>query len=248
MQKDMTTKKKNRGFEYEDKIINILKAKKLIPQDTKKTGGSDKADLKVNFGNNEIITELKDKNKGADYGQKELNWDPVNLWSWSLGKNKKEDDTVKLFKALKIIENHIDKNYIPRKYSKKKSNNDKIKHIYEDVNVKDYHYDLKHMENDNIPIPLDTLFKYYEIKNCFYIQIEKRGFYHLKKDKFNLGTQQFDGQICLRTRAKYRKSKEDIPSRPWEYGLLAKIRLKKKPTPSKKDIEELDGREFPFKD
>ena len=41
----MTTKKKNRGFEYEDKIINILKAKKLIPHDTKKTGGSDKADL-----------------------------------------------------------------------------------------------------------------------------------------------------------------------------------------------------------
>ena len=29
------------------------------------------------------------------------------------------------------------------KYSKKKSNNDKIKHIYEDVTVKDYHYDLK---------------------------------------------------------------------------------------------------------
>ena len=69
-----------------------------------------------------------------------------------------------------------------------------------------------------------------------------------QKDKFNLGTQQFDGQICLRTRAKYRKSKEDIPSRPWEYGLLAKIRLKKKPTPSKFDIEELEGREFPFKD
>lgn len=244
----MAEKKKNLGFEYEDKILDILKAKKLVPQNKKKTGGSDKADLIVNFKNSEIITELKDKNKGADYGQKELNWDPVKLWSWSLGKNKKEDATVKLFRGLKIIENHIDKNYIPRKYSKKKNNKDKIKSIYEDVTVEDYHYDLKNMEKNNIPIPQETLFKYYAIKNCFYIQIEKSGFYHLKKDKFNLGTQQFDGQICLRTRAKYRGSKKNIPSKPWDYGLLAKIDLKKKPKPSKFDIEELDGREFPFKD
>lgn len=244
----MNDKKKNLGFEYEDKIIKILKHKKIIPQNKRRTGGSDKADLVIEFKNNKIITELKDKNKGADYGQKELIWDHEKFWSWSLGKTNKEDETVKLFKSLKIIENHIDKEFIPRKYSKKKTNQKKVKSVYEDVTVEDYRYDLKHMEKDNIPIPLDTLFKYYEFKNCFYIQIEKSGFYHLKKDKFNLGTQQFDGEICLRTRAKFRKSKKDILKTPWEYGLLAKIRLKKKPKPSKFDIEELDGREFPFKD
>ena len=46
---------------------------------------------------------------------------------------------------------------------------------------------------DNIPIPLDTLFEYYAIKKCFYIQIENSGFYHLQKDKFEIGTKQFDG-------------------------------------------------------
>ncbi|WP_415291170.1 hypothetical protein [Candidatus Pelagibacter sp. Uisw_136] len=246
--KKIKNKKPNLGFEYEDRIIEILKKKKLISEDYKRTGGSDKADIIVNYKKQEIITELKDKNTGADYGQKELNWSHDKLWSWSLGKSKTEDATVKLFKGLKIIENYINKDFIPRKYSKKKDIKDKIKSVYEDITVEDYRYDLKHMEMDNIPIPLDTLFEYYAIKKCFYIQIENSGFYHLQKDKFEIGTKQFDGEICLRTRAKYRKSRDDIAVEPWQYGLLAKIKLKKKPTQSHFDIQELDGRKFPFKD
>ena len=93
--------KTNLGFEYEKKIIKILKKEKLIPEDKKITGGSDKADLVVNYGGNKIIIELKNKDQGADYGQKELIWSSDKLWSWSLGKNKTEDATVKLFKGLK---------------------------------------------------------------------------------------------------------------------------------------------------
>ena len=245
--KDKKGKKIILGFLYEDKIIEILKKKNLIPQDTKRTGGSDKADLVVNYKGNKIIIELKDKNQGADYGQKELIWSSDKLWSWSPGKNKTEDATVKLFKGLKIIENYIDKDFEPRRYSKKKSMKEKIKSIYEDVTVEDYKYDLKCMEKPNIPIPLNTLFKYYAIKNCFYIQIEKSGFYHLQEDKFKLGTKKFDGQISLRLRAKYRGSRENMPKKPWDYGLLAKISLPTKPTPSHLDIEKLEGREFPFK-
>ena len=118
--KKIKNKKPNLGFEYEDRIIEILKKKKLISEDYKRTGGSDKADIIVNYKKQEIITELKDKNTGADYGQKELNWSHDKLWSWSLGKSKTEDATVKLFKGLKIIENYINKDFIPRKYSKKK--------------------------------------------------------------------------------------------------------------------------------
>ena len=190
---------------------------------------------------------MKNKDQGADYGQKELIWSSDKLWSWSLGKNKTEDATVKLFKGLKIIENYIDKDFEPRRYSKKKSMKAKKKSIYEDVTVEDYKYDLKHMEKPNIPIPLNTLFKYYAIKNCFYIQIEKSGFYHLQEDKFTLGTKQFDGKISLRLRAKYRGSRKNISKKPWDYGLLAKISLTKKATPSHLDIEKLEEREFPFK-
>ena len=125
--------KTNKGFEYEKKIIKILKKEKLIPEDKKITGGSDKADLVVNYRGNKIIIELKNKDQGADYGQKELIWNSDKLWSWSLGKNKTEDATVKLFKGLKIIENYIDKDFEPRRYSKKKSMKEKIKSIYENI-------------------------------------------------------------------------------------------------------------------
>ena len=36
-----------------------------------------------------------------------------------------------------------------------------------------------------------------------------------------------------------------IPT-PWNYGFLGVIKMKKKPSPSKYDLEELDGRKFPF--
>jgi hypothetical protein len=92
------------------------------------------------------------------------------------------------------------------------------------------------------PIPLKALFLYYENKNCYYIQIEKSGFYHLESDIFNLGTPRYDGKIGLRLRTKTRSSKKI-----YMYGLLGKIALLEKPTPSRFDLEELDGREFPFK-
>ena len=239
--------KSNKGFDYEDKIIEKLKLKKIISADKKRTGGSDKADIIINYKNNEVIIELKNKDQGADYGQKELTWNSNKLWSWSLGKSKTEDSTVKLFKGLNVIENYISKDFIPRRYSKIKEVNI-MRSKYENVTVDDYNFDRTTMERPNIPIPLNTLFDYYKFKKCFYIQIERSGFYHLSMDKFNIGTEQFDGEIELRLRAKYRGSRKNISTKPWDYGFLAKIGLKKKPTPSKFDLEELDGREFPFKD
>ncbi|HIF61592.1 MAG TPA: hypothetical protein EYQ38_01330 [Candidatus Pelagibacter sp.] len=105
------TKKSNKGFDYEDKIIKKLKEKKKISQNIKRTGGSDKADIVVKHKGNKIIIELKNKDQGADYGQKELIWNPDKFWSWSLGKDKIEDGTVKLFKSLNIIKNYINKDY-----------------------------------------------------------------------------------------------------------------------------------------
>jgi len=63
----------------------------------------------------------------------------------------------------------------------------------------------------------------------------------LAKDIHKLGVPRYDGEIGLRLRAKTRSSKK-----PYMYGLLGKIALLKKPNPSEYDLEELDGRKFPF--
>ncbi|MDG2417132.1 MAG: hypothetical protein P8M06_05350 [Pelagibacterales bacterium] len=238
----------NKGFDYEDKIIKILQQKKIIDESIKSPKGSDAVDVPILYKNNKVNLELKNNNKGADYGQKELLWNKENSWHWSLGKKKIKDSVVKQYEEMQIIDRYIDKDFIPRKYSKILLKEQKISSIYEEVTKEDYLYDKKRMEKPNIIIPLETLFKYYENKNIFYIQIEDSGFYHLSKDVFSLGTSQFNGSIALRLRAKYRKSSEMIDKEPWHYGFLAKIQLKVKPSPSSFDIEEKEGKEFPFKD
>lgn len=241
-------KNKNKGFEYEDKILSILKERKIIDSNTISAKGSDKADILILLNDKKINIELKNKSTSADYGQKELKWNKKNSWHWSLGKKGIKDSTVKQYEAMNIIDNYIDKNFIPKKYSKIISNEDKIKSIYEKVTIEDYLYDKDQIERKNISIPLDTLFQYYKDKNTFYIQIENSGFYHLSEDIFMLGTNQFDGEIKLRLRAKYRQSKKKMITEPWTYGFLGKIQLVKKPSKSPYDIEKREGAKFPFKD
>tara|TARA_Y100000389_G_scaffold173814_1_gene183273 strand:- start:129 stop:593 length:465 start_codon:yes stop_codon:yes gene_type:complete len=154
---------------------------------------------------------------------------------------------------MKIIETYIDSSFIPRKFTKEKlliTKEDKI-------------YDQKKFEKPNIEIPLNTLFEYYAEKKCFYIQLQNHGLYYMKDDINNLGVPQFDGTISLRLRAKTiysteRKRKKNDQGKfitintgkltHWNYNFLGVIKMSKKPTPSNRDIEELDGREFPFKD
>ena len=76
-------KKSNKGFDYEEKINQILIKKKLVPKDSKITGGADREDVSLIYKNNKILIELKNKDKSADYGQKELLWTVERKWHWS---------------------------------------------------------------------------------------------------------------------------------------------------------------------
>ena len=220
----------NKGDEYEDKITNILIDKQILPKDYQRAGASHKSDIVVPYNNKKINIEIKNKSKGADYGQKELKWSNEKKFYWT--DKSPNDPIVKLYNKLNIIEKYLDKDYVPRRYSIDISKLTKV----------DKQYDLD-MCKKTFPIPLKALEIYYENKKCYYIQIEKSGFYHLTKDIFKLGTPKYDGKIGLRLRTKTRSSKKI-----YMYGLLGKIALLEKPTPSHLDIEELDGREFPFKD
>ena len=64
------------------------------------------------------------------------------------------------------------------------------------------------METREIDIPQETLSKYYEAKNTYYIQIQNLSFFHLAKDIFNIGTVKFPGKINLRLRHKVMNSFE----------------------------------------
>ena len=221
----------NKGDKYEDKITNILIDKEILPNDYKRAGASHKSDIIVPYKNKKINIEIKNKSKSADYGQKELKWSKERKFYWT--DKDSNDQIVKLYKRLNIIEKYLDQDYVPRRYS---------------VDIKkltkaDKQYDLDRCKQKAVPIPLEALILYYEIKKCYYIQIEKSGFYHLRRDIFNLGTPKFDGKVGIRLRTKTRSSKKIHM-----YGLLGKIALMEKPKPSKFDIEELEGREFPFKD
>lgn len=263
----------NKGDKYEDRISNILKNKKILPKDYIRAGASDKADVEINFRDKKVKIEIKGEKKiNPDFGQVSLKWSKDKNWFWVEVEDKKE--VIKIYKSLNIIKKHI--NFIPKRYTK---NKDKI-------TLADQKYDSQ-MEKSNIQIPVETLFKYYEAKNTYYIQIQNLGFFHLAKDIFNIGTTQFPGQVYLRLRHKVHDSYEykvfpndkdqikhfDTKKKKWvirvksertpphkryctgketpgAYSFFGVMKRDNKinSKPSKFDIEELDGREFPFKD
>ena len=262
----------NNGDKYEDKITKILIDKEILPKDYVRAGASDKADVEINLKGKKIKIEIKGEKKvNPDFGQVSLIWSKDKGWFWREIEDKKE--VIKIYKGLNIIKEHI--NFIPKRFSKNKS----------ELTMADQKNDSQ-MEKSNIQIPVDTLFKYYEAKNTYYIQIQNLGFFHLAKDIFDIGTLQFPGKIYLRLRHKVHDS--------YEYKMFPKdkdqikhfntkkeewvIRYKSERTPPHKryctgkktpgdysffgvmkrdnkiasklsefDIEELDGREFPFK-
>ncbi len=247
----MITKREDRGYnkgdKYEDRITNILINKKLLPENYLRAGASDKTDVDFICNKKNFNIEIK-ADENADYGQKYLKWNNKNGWSWV-----KNDSVTDMYNNMKIIEKYIDNSFIPKKFTIDQPN----------FELKDKKYDQNKFERPEIEIPLKTLFEYYEQKNCYYIQLQNFGFYHLKKDINSIGTQKFDGIIKLRLRAKtinstkkiYKKNKNEKKIRidtkistPWNYSFLGVIKMTKKPSVSNFDIEELDERTFPFKD
>lgn len=182
----------NRGDKYENKITQILKYKNILSSNYERAGATDKSDIEIDYKNNKIAIEIKAEGH-ADYGQCFLKWDKNLGWNWT-----KNNETTKLYKKLKIIEKYIDKSFKPKRFTKKKKS----------ITDYDRRYDYSKIDK-KITIPISALFEYYKEKNCYYIQVQNSGFYHLKKDIFKLKTPQFDGKLNLRLRVK--------PIDTWQY-------------------------------
>ena len=184
----------NKGKEYENKIFRLCDEQGCIFPGTSNAGGGSGADICLTHNNEPLNIECK--SAGADWGQQSLKYSN-NAWSWT-----NEDETTKYFDSINIID-QIDKDFIPkntappnltsRQWSKEK---EKI------IGIDEKNHDQKGFDKAHIPLTLEPLTKFYNSKDCYYLQVSQYGLYHLGEDKYELGTPEFDGTIDFRFRAK----------------------------------------------
>lgn len=212
----------NKGQIYEEKIRNKLRSKKLLPVDLRDN------DAGFIYKGKPCFVEVKNKT-APDFGQRGLVWNKNSrIWTW-----RKNDVITQLYDGYGI-KKHIDKNFTPRRYS--------IEPI-EQISKKDKEFDQQNFKNKDSGIPmLNTfvLYEFYALKQCFYIQIEGKGLYYLKKDAADLGVPQFNLPLTLRLRA---KTHESLPI--YNYSFFAVIQAKTNNlVKSPCDFEEIVGK-FP---
>jgi len=215
----------NKGDSYEQNIFDLLNSKGLIVPNSTRGRAGNSADIKFiyNFQANNLEVKL---DLEADYGQKMLKWNN-NVWSWCV-----DDSATSFYTSIGILDTISRKKITPNRYFIPK----------DQITLEQKNQDQKLFE-DKVEIDINTLYNFYSIKNCYYIQIGGYGFYHLQKDILSLGTPQFICLMTLRLRAK------TIHSSPiYKYGFYAVLKIDKKGKPKKScyDIEEKDGRIFPL--
>ena len=184
----------NKGKEYENKIFKLCSQRGCIFPGTSNAGGGSGADICLIHNNQPLNIECK--SAGADWGQQSLKYFNGS-WSWT-----KEDETTKYFDSIKIIDqidkDFVPKNAIPLNLTSREWNKEKEKVI----GIDEKNHDQRGFDKPHLPLTLEPLTKFYNSKNCYYLQVSKYGLYHLGEDKFELGTPEFDGTIDFRFRAK----------------------------------------------
>lgn len=205
----------NKGQLYEMKIQEILRQRNILPENLH---GND-----AGFFHKGVEYFLEVKNKDApDFGQKGLKWSQEKGWEW------RENDTIsELLDILGVID-LIDPEFIPRRHS-----------IPQDqIKLEDKRYDQQQIKKSGVELEdIHYLYEYYARKNCYYIQVEGKGFYYLLNDIANLNVPQFSPRLTLRLRAKTHHS-EPV----YAYSFFAVINSNTRKIPeSIYDIEKLVG-------
>jgi len=171
----------NKGQLYEKSIREILENRNLLP---KQLNNNDAGAIYQR-----VTYYIEVKNKTApDFGQKGLEWSFGGGWKW-----REEDDVSTLFDNLGVI-GMIDKTFEPRRYTKPK----------EELSILDRKLDRQEFEQRDIPLANSEviLYEFYARKQCYYIQIEGKGFFYMKQDIANLKVPRFKPELTLRLRAK----------------------------------------------
>jgi len=205
---------KNKGQLYEEKINQLLDDKDLLPNNL---GENDSGFI---FGGKTYYVEIKNY-QAPDFGQKGMVWSKDSGWTW-----RQNDIITDLYDDFGVFD-FIYEGFVPRRYTKNK----------DDITKEDKVYDQQHFEKSGIKLDdVKYLYEYYKRKNCFYIQIEDKGFYYLQEDIGNLGVPQYKPSLTLRLRAKTHHS---IPI--YQYSFFAVIQIGEKPIKSTFDLEKKVG-------
>lgn len=205
----------NLGQVYEKKIQDILESRGLLPDNLCRNDAG--------FKHNGMHFFVEVKNKTApDFGQKKLTWSRQKGWEWS-----EKDIITDLYDKLGVMK-YIDKNFVPRRYTVSAGS----------ISMLDKKHDQTKFEKRGIQLSNPRyLYEFYARKNCYYIQIENKGLYHLKNDIANLVVPRFMPELTLRLRAKTHQS---IPI--YSYSFFAVIQAQtNRMAKSLYDLEEKVG-------
>ena len=191
----------NKGLLYERKIKSILTRRKLLPPALAAKLIQSENDAGFVYSGEEFFLELKNVS-APDYGARQIDYEPItNSWKW----NKKDEMTL-LFDRVGILQKV--KAFIPRKYVKPDS---KLTERDKKFDRRSFASKVTEEETELATLGMtgaQILHEYYAKKECYYIQIEGKGFYHLQKDPADLGVPQFLPSVVFRLRAKTHSSKK----------------------------------------
>jgi hypothetical protein len=216
------------GIRYEDHINQILKKKGFQPSGVSSAGPTDEPDGWFLSRGSAYPLEIK-KDLGADFAQTELRWSQDRGFYFS--SKTKNPEFVPILESERFLDEINEKwRSIPRKFTRASPTQ------------QDRFWDLDHFHEIHREVDAAKLVeKFYARKTppINYIQIGKKGFFYMTADVAGLNVPRLCSKGILRARIKTRDFKKN------DYGFLVAIKLKKA-TCSTYDIEEKDGRVFPF--
>jgi len=190
----------NKGILYERTLNDNLKKAGVQKKSFQPAGSDSNApDAQITYQGQDYKVEVK-LDLNVDFGQGSLDYDLGTLnkkgKGWILGgaKTASAEQMREFLTAIgvtKIVTREWGPNP-PRKFIVSPSQFKKT----------DVDYDYKNFKDKFINIPNDSVAKYYNSKDTYYIQIGGYGLYYMGRDKAKLGVPEFDLQLKLRIRLK----------------------------------------------
>ncbi|MFX0210802.1 MAG: hypothetical protein ACFFDT_32785 [Candidatus Hodarchaeota archaeon] len=218
---------KNVGIRYEHHINQLLKKKGFQSKETESAGATDSPNGFIRYQSIDYPIEIK-KDLSADFAQIELRWDIKKRFFYSQG--SKNEEFIAILRREKFLDEINSKwTGTPHKFTRRF------------LTTNDRHRDLDEFPDIKREIRANLIEQFYNSKKppINYIQIGGYGFYCMGNDIAGLGVPRLVGGGILRARVKTRDSRKN------RYGFLVAIKLRTLKR-SKYDIEEKNGRIFPF--